>query len=76
MQYPLTRVGLNHSFMWINISQAVVALPLFMFAYYMYRWENSNLVPIRCVFTSSHKPKFSSNCAFAAIASTFQCLVL
>ena len=27
--------------------QAAVLLPLFVFAYYMYRWEREDLVPIR-----------------------------
>jgi hypothetical protein len=42
--------------MWINISQAVVLLPLFLFAYHMYHWENSDLVPIRCVTWVCHAP--------------------
>lgn len=47
LQYPLTSVGLHYGFTWINVSQAIVLLPLFFFAYFMYRWENSDLVPIR-----------------------------
>lgn len=47
-QYPLTYLGLHHGFTGINIGQAAVLLPLFVFAFYMYRWENSDLVPIRC----------------------------
>ncbi|PSC74625.1 Large neutral amino acids transporter small subunit 4 [Micractinium conductrix] len=47
LQYPLTQLGLHHGFTWINTGQAVVLLPLFIFAYYMYRWENADLVPIR-----------------------------
>lgn len=50
-QYPLAYLGLHAGFTWINISQAIVLLPLFLFAYHMYRWENSDLVPIRCVTT-------------------------
>ena len=49
LQYPLTQLGLHHGFTWINTGQAVVLLPLFIFAYYMYRWENADLVPIRWV---------------------------
>lgn len=51
MQYPLTYVGLHYGFTWINVSQAIVLLPLFFFAFYMYRWENADLVPIRWVTT-------------------------
>lgn len=47
-QYPLTYLGLHHGFTAINIGQAVVLLPLFFFAFFMYKWENSDLVPIRC----------------------------
>ena len=47
LQYPLTYLGLHHGFTGINIGQSVVLLPLFIFAFYMYRWENSDLVPIR-----------------------------
>lgn len=47
MQYPLTNLGLHSGFTVINIVQAVVLLPLFLFAFFMYRWENSDLVPIR-----------------------------
>jgi hypothetical protein len=49
LQYPLTTLGLHAGFTWINTAQAVVLLPLFCFAYYMYRWENADLVPIRWV---------------------------
>lgn len=49
MQYPLTNLGLHSGFTVINIAQAVVLLPLFLFAFFMYRWENSDLVPIRYV---------------------------
>ncbi len=47
LQYPLAYLGLHHGFTWINVGQAVVLLPLFFFAFYMFRWENSDLVPIR-----------------------------
>ncbi|KAL4854004.1 Large neutral amino acids transporter small subunit 3 [Chlorella vulgaris] len=47
LQFPLANLGLRVGYMWINISQAVVLLPLFLFAYHMYHWENSDLVPIR-----------------------------
>lgn len=47
LQYPLTNLGLHSGFAVINIVQAVVLLPLFLFAFFMYRWENSDLVPIR-----------------------------
>lgn len=50
MQYPLTKLGLHSGFTAINIAQTVVLLPLFVFAFFMYRWENSDLVPIRCVW--------------------------
>jgi hypothetical protein len=46
-QYPLAYLGLHHGFTWINVGQAVVLLPLFFFSYYMFCWENSDLVPIR-----------------------------
>ncbi|KAL4450614.1 hypothetical protein ABPG77_000970, partial [Micractinium sp. CCAP 211/92] len=47
LQYPLAFAGLHHGFTWINISQAIVLLPLFLFAFFMFRWENADLVPIR-----------------------------
>ena len=46
-QYPLASVGLHYGFTWINIAQAIVLLPLFVFAIFMYRCENADLVPIR-----------------------------
>lgn len=47
LQYPLTTLGLHAGFTWINVGQSLVLLPLFGFAYFMYRWENADLVPIR-----------------------------
>jgi hypothetical protein len=50
LQYPLTYLGihaLDGNFTWINICQAILLLPLFMFCYYMGKWEREDLVPIR-----------------------------
>ena len=51
-QFPLTYVGihaLDGNFTIINIAQMVVLLPLFVFCFFMYKWEREELVPIRCV---------------------------
>jgi MFS family permease len=50
LQYPLTYLGihaLDGNFTVINVGQAVVLLPLFVFCYYMGKWEREDLVPIR-----------------------------
>lgn len=50
LQFPLTYLGihaLDGNFTLINIGQAVVLLPLFIFCYFMWRWEREDLVPIR-----------------------------
>ena len=50
LQYPLTYLGihaLDGNFTVINIVQVVVLLPLFLFCYYMGKWEREDLVPIR-----------------------------
>jgi MFS family permease len=50
LQYPLTYLGihaLDGNFTVINVVQALVLLPLFMFCYYMGKWEREDLVPIR-----------------------------
>ena len=31
------------------VLQVIVLLPLFVFCWYMYKWEREDLVPIRCV---------------------------
>lgn len=50
LQFPLGYLGihaLNGNFTWINIAQALILLPFFIFCYYMYKWEREELVPIR-----------------------------
>jgi hypothetical protein len=50
LQYPLTTLAIHQldgNFTWINVAQVVVLLPLFVFVYYMYRWEREDLVPVR-----------------------------
>ncbi|KAL4517173.1 hypothetical protein Ndes2437B_g06781 [Nannochloris sp. 'desiccata'] len=50
LQYPLTYLGihaLDGNFTVINIVQVLVLLPLFVFCYYMGKWEREDLVPIR-----------------------------
>jgi MFS family permease len=50
LQYPLTYLGihsLDGNFTIINVVQAIVLLPLFVFCYFMRRWEREDLVPIR-----------------------------
>ncbi|GAB4813661.1 hypothetical protein N2152v2_000707 [Parachlorella kessleri] len=50
LQYPLTYLGihgLDGNFTAINVAQVIVLLPLFVFCWYMYKWEREDLVPIR-----------------------------
>lgn len=50
LQYPLTYLAihpLDGNFTWINVAQVVVLVPLFIFCFYMWRWEREDLVPIR-----------------------------
>lgn len=50
LQYPLTYFAihsLDGNFTLINVAQVVILLPLFIFCYYMGRWEREDLVPIR-----------------------------
>lgn len=50
LQYPLTYLaihGLDGNFTWINVAQVILLLPLFIFCYYMWKWEREDLVPIR-----------------------------
>lgn len=50
LQLPFTNWGLHGlrgNFTWINIIQAIVLTPFFLFTWMMYRWERQDLVPIR-----------------------------
>jgi hypothetical protein len=50
LQYPLTYLGIHQldgNFTIINVAQALVLLPLFIFCWYMYKCEREDLVPIR-----------------------------
>lgn len=50
LQYPLTYLAIhsfNGNFTAINIGQVIVLLPLFLFCYFMGKWEREDLVPIR-----------------------------
>lgn len=50
LQYPLTYLAIHSfdgNFTAINIGQVIVLLPLFLFCYFMGKWEREDLVPIR-----------------------------
>lgn len=50
LQYPLTYLAIHAfdgNFTAINVAQAIILLPLFLFCFFMYKWEREDLVPIR-----------------------------
>lgn len=50
LQFPLTSLGLHAldgNFTAINVAQVILLIPLFIFCYFMYKWEREDLVPIR-----------------------------
>ena len=50
LQYPLTYLAIHSfdgNFTVINVGQVILLLPLFVFCFYMWRWEREDLVPIR-----------------------------
>lgn len=50
LQYPLTYLAIHSfdgNFTAINVAQVIVLLPLFIFCYFMGKWEREDLVPIR-----------------------------